>query len=319
MAKYMSPEAKARRAKQRRARRLALFTALTAFVLITAYGIVLVVEHFTTREKDPPIMDPTQTLQPNEDLEKQGAWATHQGPVQQTINNFEIISPDHRMIQLPENGSVDISYFDNATFVGDSLTEGLRIYPNISNSVVGHAQFVSTKSLSPKSFIDGVITFEGNYRPEQNGIDAICETYPGKLYITLGTNALVSMTDEQFMYYYNQMLDILKERLPGTLIYVCSITPTTAEYAEKKPNFSWDRVYSVNSQIAKMCNEKGMYYINLHEALADESGFLRGDIAAGDGIHLKPEGYTMWVEYLMKHTIHRPDNPYFPGSPYYKG
>lgn len=318
MAKYLSPDAKSKRQKRNRAKRLAMFTFLTAFVLVTAYGIVFMVEKFGTTDPELPLINPIETMKPNTDLDTQGDWAKHQGPIQQTINNFDIISPDHRMIQLPENGSVDISYFDNATFVGDSLTEGLRIYPNIPNSVVGHAQFVSTKSLSPKSFIEGVISFEGDYRPEQNGIEAIVETNPGKVYITLGTNALVSMSDEQFMLYYSQMVDILKERLPSTVFYICSITPTTEAYAIERPNFSWDRVYQVNSQIAKMCNEKGINYINLHETLAGENGYMKTEYES-DGIHLKPSGYSAWIEYLMRHTVHRPDNPYIPGSPYYRG
>lgn len=319
MAKYISPDAKVKKQRRKRAKRLAMFMFLAAFVLVSAYGIVLIAERFETTDPDLPLIDPVETMAPNTDLEKQGDWDTYQGPIAQTINNFELISPDHRMIQLPENGSVDISYFDNSTFVGDSLTEGLRIYPSIQNAVAERAKFVSTKSLGPKSFIEGVIRFEDDYRPEQNGIDAICETYPGKLYITLGTNALVSMTDEQFLYYYNQLLDILKERLPGTIFYVCSITPTTEKYSAEHPNFSLDRIYRVNSAVAKMCSEKGINYINLHEILAGENGYTKDEYAAPDGIHMKPEGYSAWVQYLMTHTIHRADNPYIPGSPYYRG
>ena len=323
MAKYLSPEAKQRRARRRRAKRLALAAFLVAFILLVSYGIVAVIEVFIPNEEEQTsLIDPTQQtdLAPNTELETEGNWSAFIGPVQQTINNFEIIAPDHRMLQLPENGSVDLSYFENATFVGDSLTEGLRIYRNIENAVAETATFVSAKSLSPKSFIEGVITnFENGYRPAQNGVDAIVESWPGKVYITLGTNALVYMTDDQFIYYYDQMLTQLKERMPNVIFYVCSVTPTTAEYAAAKPNFSWDRMYVVNNRIAKMCSEKGMHYINLHEALAGDDGYLKHEYAAKDGIHLQPEAYTVWVQYLMSHTVHRNDNPYIIGSPYYMG
>lgn len=321
MAKYLSPQAKKKRARRRRAKRLALAAFLVAFVLLVSYGIVAVIEVFSPAESSGESLitpEATDTLQPNTSLENNGAWSANMGPVQQTINDFEIIAPDHRMLQLPENGSVDLSYFETVTFVGDSLTEGLRIYSGIENSVAGISQFVSAKSLSPKSFIDGIITnFENNYRPAQNGIDAIVETWPSKVYVTLGTNALVYMTDEQFIYYYDQMLTQMRERMPNVLIYVCSVTPVTSGYAAAKPNFSWDRMYVVNNQIAKMASEKGMHYINLHEALAGDDGYLKPEYAAADGIHLKPEAYSVWVEYLMKHTVHRSDNPYIIGSPYY--
>lgn len=321
MARYLSPDAKKKRTRRRKAKRFALVAFLAAFILLVSAGIVAVIEVFTPDEPENlPLIEstPATDLTPNTSLETDVDWRGTVGPIQQTINNFEIVAPDHRMLQLPENGSVDLSYFENVTFVGDSLTEGLRIYGDIENAVAHTAQFVSAKSLSPKSFVEGVITnFE--HLPDQNGIDAIVNTYPGKIYVTLGTNALVYMTDDQFMYYYEQMLTQLRERMPGVIFYVCSVTPVTAEYAASHPNFTWDRMYVVNNRIAKLCSEKGFHYINLHEALTGEDGYLPADYAYSDGIHLKPEIYTKWVQYLMTHTVHRNDNPYIIGSPYYKG
>ena len=37
-------------------------------------------------------------------------------------------------------------------------------------------------------------------------------------------------------------------------------------------------------------------------ALADENGDLRAEYAQPDGYHIKPDGYSVWVEYLAKHT-----------------
>ncbi len=319
MAKYLSPEAKLKRAKKRKAKRMAISAFLVALVLTVSYVIVQIINMFTPSAKpDPDLIIKDGILEPNTSLETEGEWQGFVGPIKKTINEFEVVAPDSRMLQLPENGSVDMSYFENVTFVGDSLTEGLRIYPNIENAVAGIAKFVSNKNLTPRSFIEGEITFDNNYRPKQNGIEAIVETYPGKIYITLGTNALTFMTDEQFLYYYNQMISQLQEKLPNTIIYVCSITPTTAAEAQKRPIFAAERLYVVNNQIAKMCNELGVNFVNLHEALAGEDGYLN-PAWSGDGIHLKPEYYSIWVQYLMTHTVHRPDNPYIPGSPYYKG
>ena len=324
MAKYLSPEAKKKRARRRRVRRLAMFCCLAAFVLVTSWGIVTVIELFAPGEEAPQDLilpsEPATELQANDSLESEGIWGERIGPVKQTINDFEVVSPDHRMLQLPENGSVDMSYFEDAVFVGDSLTDGLRIYHSIENAVANIASFVCNKNLTPKSFIEGVIPFDGGWHKTQNGIEAIVEENPAKLYITLGTNAMTFMTDEQFLYYYDQMLTQLQEQLPDSIFYVCSLTPTTKAAAQKRPIFSYDRLYNVNNQVAKMANEKGMHYINLHEVLADDDGYLKDEYDSGlDGIHLKPAAYTYWVQYLMTHTVHRSDNPYIPGSPYYTG
>ncbi|MBR5306810.1 MAG: hypothetical protein IKU47_07800 [Oscillospiraceae bacterium] len=323
MAKYLSPEAKKKRTRRRRMRRSAMFCCLAAFVLVVSWGIVSLIEAFSPGEEVPQDLvvtpPPESGMQSNDSLVSEGNWSEHVGPVKQTINEFEIIAPDHRMLQLPENGSVDLSYFEDACFVGDSLTDGLRIYTGIENSVANIAKFVCNKNLTPKSFIEGVIPFNWD-RKTQNGIEAIVEEDPEILYITLGTNAMTFMTDEQFLYYYDQMLTQLQDQLPDSLFYVCSLTPTTQAAAAKRPIFSYDRLYNVNNQVAKLASEKGMHYINLHEVLAGDDGYLKPEYDSGlDGIHLKPEAYTYWVQYLMTHTVHDKDNPYIPGSPYYAG
>lgn len=320
MAKYLSPEARKKRARRRKARKLAMYASLAVFVLLLSYGIVAVIEAFAPDAEDTPeLLDPVVStdMQPNTDVQSEGQWYSHVGPVQQTINEFEIISPDHRMFQLPENGSVDLSYFEDAVFVGDSLTEGLREYASIENAVANIATFVSAKNQTPKSFLEGVIVFPNNYRPTQNGVEAIVSENPGKVYITLGTNALTFMNREQIIYYYDQLLTTLQEQLPDTIFYVCSITPTTVAEASRRPVFIYDAIYAANNEIAMLASQKGMHYINLHEVLAGEDGYLNPEYAYSDGIHLKPEAYTIWIQYLMNHTVHRSDNPYIPGSPYY--
>ena len=322
MAKYLSPEARKKRARRRKARKMAMYATMAVFVLLLSAGIVAIIEAFTPEEtKSPELMQtpPATQMQPNSDLESQGSWYTRVGPVQQTINEFDIISPDHRMFQLPENGSVDLSYFEDAVFVGDSLTEGLRIYPNIENAIAKIATFISAKNQTPKSFLEGVIVFPDAYRPTQNGVEAIVSENPAKVYITLGTNALTFMNREQLIYYYDQFLTSLKEQLPDSIFYVCSITPVTVQEASRRPVFSYDAVYAANNEIAMMASQKGMHYINLHEVLAGEDGYLKPEYAYTDGIHLKPDAYTIWIQYLMSHTVHRADNPYIPGSPYYLG
>lgn len=322
MAKYLSPEARKKRARRRKARKLAMYATLAVFVLVLSYGIVALIEAFSPDdEPQPELLQPTPAgdMQPNTEVEKDGDWFTRVGPVQQTINEFDVISPDHRMFQLPENGSVDLSYFEDAVFVGDSLTEGLREYASIENSIANIATFISAKNQTPKSFLEGVIVFPDNYRPTQNGVEAIVSENPGKVYITLGTNALTFMNRQQLIYYYDQLLTALQEQLPDTIFYVCSITPTTVDEASRRPVFVYDAVYAANNEIAMMASLKGMHYINLHEVLAGEDGYLKPEYAYSDGIHLRPDTYTLWIQYLMSHTVHRADNPYIPGSPYYLG
>ena len=119
------------------------------------------------------------------------------------------------------------------------------------------------------------------------------------------------------MAYYSQMLDKFREALGSEVaIYVQSVTPVRP--GVKQPGLYRERIQRVNNELAKMAVEKGCYFINLHEVLADENGDLRADLAAQDGVHLNASAYPLVRDYLTTHTAYNPENPYLEGSPYYR-
>ena len=73
MAKYLSPEARKKRARRRNARKLAMYASLAVFVLVLSYGIVALIEAFTPDdEPQPELLQPTPAgdMQPNTEVEK---------------------------------------------------------------------------------------------------------------------------------------------------------------------------------------------------------------------------------------------------------
>lgn len=216
-------------------------------------------------------------------------------------------------VRLPENGRVDMSYFNDVLFVGDSLTQGFTTY---TSNGFENAKFAAYIGAGPKTFIDGTVVKDTgeSVRP----LDEVIAANAKKVYILLGTNALETMTDEGFLQYYGQMLDLFKQNLPtDTIFYVQSIPPATAEKIAENEKFALERVQGLNQQIAKLAYDRGMYFLDLYEALADDTGALSAAYSAGDGLHLNADGYGAWREYLITHTVYRPGVLYVPGSPYY--
>ena len=142
---------------------------------------------------------------------------------------------------------------------------------------------------------------------------------PAKLYLLLGTNALVQTGNEDsFINYYARMLDELRAALPNTTFYVQSILCATQETVEDDaPGLSPDHIGPINQQIKALCEERGLYYLDLNAEFSDENGYLLTDYAQPDGIHLTVSGYNKWVSYLCTHTPYSKNNPYQPGSTYY--
>ena len=219
--------------------------------------------------------------------------------------------------QVAENGRVDISYFNDAIFMGDSLADGFRVYSGSGSLDLRNtaATYITRQSLTPRSFTQPGAMIDVGDGP----IDpwaTVEQKNPGKVYVTLGTNALMSMDPQEFIDSYYVFIDMLKEKAPNAVIYVTTITPTTGWKAREEPRLSFDRIYQANQLIAKMCNEKGLALINLYDVLKSDSGYLREEIARSDGYHLTPTGYQEWLDYLITHTVYNPSSPYIPGSPY---
>lgn len=142
---------------------------------------------------------------------------------------------------------------------------------------------------------------------------------PAKLYILLGTNALVQTGNEDsFINYYARMLDELRTALPNTTFYVQSILCATQETVEDDaPGLSPDHIGSINQQIKALCEERGLYYLDLNAEFSDENGYLLTDYAQPDGIHLTVSGLQQVGQLpVYPHALQQKQS-LSPGSTYY--
>lgn len=244
---------------------------------------------------------------------KEQAWRGVQ--TEKTINTFNPIATDRRMLSLPENGRVELSYFDDVTFVGDSITTGWSVYS--ASTGLPNARVVAEISTSPPV---GGVQWVHNRDASQiyDPMQAIADTVPKKVYVMFGTNMLVNQseaTEDKLVNDYAAFIDDLGARIPGCEIYIQSILIPTEKGTAAKPGLNAERINRVNNRLAALAFEKGCHYLNVQEYLCRD-GLLNWDIAASDGIHLNPEGYRAWLEYLATHTAYNPAAAYIGGSPY---
>ena len=313
MAKYKAPmDARARRRNQQKARYMAMYATIALFILVVSFGIVKVIEFFTREEENIPLLDNSGT-QTETVITPQNNYTF--GPFV-TDTDLDIINPDIDVLRVTANGRVDISYFDDAVFMGDSLADGFKYYNQSLSLKNSTAVYLTQQGTTPRTFLAPGAMVDAGEGP----VDVwatIGQRQPGKMYITLGTNALMAMDPEEYVKSYGQLIDKIREYSPDTLIYVTTITPTTLAKATSEPRLSFERIYLANLLLATMCNEKDCRMINLYDVFKNSEGYLRDEIARPDGYHLTPTGYKQWLEYLITHTVYNPASPYIPGSPYY--
>ncbi len=229
-------------------------------------------------------------------------------PVEQTLN-YVSTAPDARMLALPQNGKVSNDYFKNALFIGDSIAQGFDIYAPTGGGNSINAGF---KSIGPREIISNISAQLQN-KETVNTWDFISSQTPTSIYIALGTNALISLPDDEgFLKYYGDFLDAVKAQFPTIPIYLNSITPVTADEALRRPAMSNERITGLNNWLALMATEKGIYFLNVSEILTDDTGAMREELSvANDGFHMQPQAYAEWADYITSHTVVSPHNaPY---------
>lgn len=189
----------------------------------------------------------------------------------------------------------DDSIFANAAFLGNSLVRGLELYGGL-----GKGDFYAVTSASVVN-----VGLTKNYeKPDGTRLtllDALAQGEYGKVYVLLGVNE-ISFDVDYFIELYGDMLDKIRESQPEADIYIMSLTPVTEKKSDEGDTFSMERISAYNQALYMLAMERECYFVDLVEALENGEGYL--DAAAStDGIHLAPEKYKDWANYLRSHYL----------------
>ena len=187
---------------------------------------------------------------------------------------------------------VDESYFDDALFIGDSRTVGLRDYTDLSE----HADFFCETSLTIQKILTenfpGLGTIE----------EALAGKAYGKIYIMLGINELGLGTTENFMEKYTEVVDFLCEKAPQARIFVQGIMRVTGKKHHSDAIFNNNNINARNNAIATLADNEQIFYIDVNEVVCDEEGHLNTEYTY-DQLHLLGMYNDLWKQFLMSHGV----------------
>ena len=296
-------------------------------ILVLAYAITAILENGASAkdaQSEPAasgiaqdILAPLPMQGEAADSDSSGAQAVTLetfGPARQDAAAAVVKAYDASVIRQPSCGQVDLNYFADAAFLGDSLTVGFSDY----QINLGGALVCGYTGVGPDAIVNRTAV-KSSVRGEEIALDVLAAAQPKKLYILLGTNTLTTLgASDRFLAYYGQMLDMLREALgPDCVIYVESVPPVRPKAAAEKPGLASDVLRGVNEQLAQLAASKGCVYLDLWEALADGEGNLKEMLAAPDGVHLSAgNGYGTWLTYLRNHAKYSANNSWTMGSVY---
>lgn len=198
---------------------------------------------------------------------------------------------------VPASPAVEDSWFSDAVFLGDSLTEGLYLYTDLAKMGADSLAYRALNVLTITT--QRVIVRDGeNLTPLQalNG-----PTY-GKIYLSLGINGLGWYRPERYYDQYAALIDAIRELQPQAHIYIQTLLPVTAARSSNGGNITNSRILQFNELIARLASEEQVYLLDPYSVFADENGVLPSSWST-DGLHLTAARYALWLDYLRTHTV----------------
>lgn len=202
---------------------------------------------------------------------------------------------------VPESEGVDGDYFADACFIGDSRTEGLRLYSGITQG-----DFIVHTGLKVFDVDNREITYNGE---SMKVLDALGLKQYGKVYVCLGLNELGMFNDQGYYNEYAELVDNIRAIQPDAIIYIQLLIPVnTQKCAEKgQPYYVTNQQIGVyNGLLRQLAQDKQVPMVDPAEVIVDESGELPYE-TSGDGVHFNRSGYTAWYNYLTTHTVEKED------------
>lgn len=259
-------------------------------------------------ESEQPIIDPALRNGPITSLGSALAAQPASAPVQEkpspevkSPGSASEPSPEPKIPVLPaglvpEQSRVTSSYFDDAAFIGDSISTGIKLYDVMSNAEVFASVGTSLENIGTKQAI------------KDNGeqitiLEALRRSECKKIYIMLGANSLGGGIDRA-VETYSSLLDTILSQNPGTVIYIQSALPINEAIFAKSYNSGVTnaKIDEFNARLCALAVEKGLYYLDVASVFKDDTGSMPAEYTP-DGLHINSAQYITWFDYLKTHAV----------------
>lgn len=295
-------------------RKAMLVSALLCCVMLTSCTIEIIgYGSSATTDADAPATTDSTTAHSEEAVQQTTPFAAYTtdlpieptAPITSESGNQPLAS--QVVGRVPASDAVDPSWFDDACFIGDSISVMLRNYA--LTGVLGKAQFFTVSSYSTVNALRPLS--DGGPHPSYQGEkmapeDCVQASGAKKVFIMLGMNDLTYET-EGTLNRYQTLIDRILAKTPDAQIFIQSVTPMVSNSVKITEQRNNDSIKLFNQRLESLCEEKGWFYLDVASVLYDDAGEALRPEYCGDipdnGIHLTQKGASRWAEYLLTHTV----------------
>ena len=198
----------------------------------------------------------------------------------------------------PEGVDMGQAYCADAVFIGDSRTDGLKLYGGIEVADFIEHTGITIFDVGTKK----VIRIDGE---KYTVLEALAMKQYGKVYLMLGVNELGYHNDAGFAQAYADLVDQIRALQPNAILYIQNLVAIHPEKAKanNQPSYVTNEHIAVyNDLITKLAAEKKAVLVDVNAALVGEDGVLPRE-GTTDGVHFTKDYCVKWYTYLRTHTV----------------
>lgn len=198
----------------------------------------------------------------------------------------------------PEADMEDTSFFDDAAFIGDSVSYVLQQWHNKSGAF-GNATFLTRSSMGLQNTIDGriKISFRGqNLSPE----DAVEAAQVNKVFVMLGFNDVAVWGVEGTLERWDIFLGRILEKCPEVDIYIQSCTPVHDFGAYT--GYDNELFDQYNEALEAYCEEHGYHFVNIAPYFKDFTNGMATQYSSDYFVHMTYDGTAVWERVLKAYA-----------------
>lgn len=242
----------------------------------------------------PQIPDNTQKIDDNDTAQNPTENNAEQKPAvsdAQPSNTSDSSDSNQFTKVLPE-------YFDDALFIGDSRTVGLKEYGSIKN-----ATFFASTGMDIYNIYSTKINVG-----KQGKIDLMSllkNNRYSKVYIMLGINELGYNFDDTIKK-YSELIDTIRSCQPDAIIYIEANMHVSGSRSASDSIFNNSNINKFNHMLASLADTKNAYYLDVNPLFDDANGNLSTEYTY-DNTHVLGKHYKTWTDWISENAIEKPD------------
>ncbi|WP_223552126.1 GDSL-type esterase/lipase family protein [Aestuariivivens sp. NBU2969] len=127
---------------------------------------------------------------------------------------------------------------------------------------------------------------KGNYNVNQ----------PKLVTLAIGVNNFAYNSANEISAGIIKVVELMETTFPDSEILFFGLLPTGLDkHSDRRKKHD-----AIHESIKHLGEKKAVHYYNMVKVFSDENGNLNPDYYSGDGIHLKPEGYYVWGNFIRK-------------------